>query len=58
MNSTFTFQESKNITWFCQFLPMSKTWMIWAERNGEELRGTLEFRKRLNKEWKEMFNIK
>lgn len=58
MNTTFKFQESKNTEWMCQFLPMSREWMIWCERNGKQVRGTLTFRKRLNKEWKEMFNIK
>jgi hypothetical protein len=58
MKATHTFQEDKNTTWFCQFMPHSREWMIWCERNEEKVRGTLIFRKRLNKEWKVIFKIK
>lgn len=55
---TFTFQEDQNVTWFCVFLGFSKEWMIWAERNGQPIRQTKVFKKRLSKEWKETFKIK
>jgi hypothetical protein len=55
--SIFTFQETQQVIWFCQWMPLGKDWMIWCERNGERVRGTLEFKKRLNKEFKDIFCI-
>lgn len=55
---TFSFIEDKNTTWFCRFLLGSKEWMIWAERNGEVIFKTKEFKKRLSQDWKDTFNIK
>ena len=52
------FQEDTNTIWFAQFLPFSKEWMIWCEKRGSEINGTRTFKKRLSKEWKDLFNIK
>ena len=56
--TTFRFQESETTIWFCVFLPFSKEWKIWCEKNGETIESTREFKKRLNKELKEIFSIK
>ena len=54
----FTFQEDKNTIWFCVYLGFSKEWVIWAERNGKLIPQTKQFKKRLSKDWKEIFKIK
>lgn len=55
---TFTFQEDENTIWFCTHLQFSNEWMIWAERNGQLIWQTKEFKKRLSKDWKQLFQIK
>jgi hypothetical protein len=54
----YTFTESEKVTWFLTYLPTSKEWLMYAERNGIVIQQTKEFRKRLNKEIRETFNIK
>lgn len=57
-NKTFTFNESVNIQWCILWLPTSKEWMMWCEKNGSLVWGTREFRKKLNSDIKKMFGIK
>jgi hypothetical protein len=54
----YTFTERKKVTWFLTYLPTSKEWLMYAENNGIVIPQTKEFRKRLNKEIRETFNIK
>ena len=53
----FTFKESESTIWFLELLESGRQWAMWAERDGKQIFGSLEIKKRLSKDHKEMFNI-